>query len=363
LKVLHIIDSLTIGGAESVAVNSVNALSEVDIEAYLCVTRKEGPLKKKISGTVNYLFLSRRQIIDIQSFKKLRKYVIDNNINVIHAHTTSSFIGFVIKLFTKNTVLIWHNHTGAYVNLKGIKLMTLKGISYYFDAVINVNKALNTWSLKKMNSKKSFFIPNFADFNSKITNKTKLKGVKDKRVVCVAGLRKEKDHITLFKSFKLFLKENMDWSLHIVGNDYEDAYSRELYKFITDNDLDKSVFFYGGCQDIKNILNQSTIAVLSSVSEGLPISLLEYGLAKLPVICTDVGECGLVIKHDKSGYLINPKDETEFASYLTKLANSKEERIKFGYNLNREVNLYYSKETIICDLINIYKNCLQTLNT
>ncbi|MFK5889306.1 MAG: glycosyltransferase [Flavobacteriaceae bacterium] len=353
MKVLHIIDSLSVGGSENVAVNLTNALANYNIETFLCVTRKEGVLKQSVDKKVNYFFLDRTKIIDIKAFEKLRKYIIENNITVIHAHTTSSFIGFIIKLTTKKTVLIWHNHTGAYVKLKGFKLLILKLISFYFDAIVNVSKTLNEWTLKNLNSKNNFYVPNFAYFSND-SQKTKLKGITGKRIVCVAGLRPEKDHITLFKSFNLFLKDNQDWTLHIIGKDYKDTYSEELYKFITENNLEKVVFFYGECRDIKNVLSQATIAVLSSISEGLPISLLEYGLLKLPVICTDVGECGQVIKHNESGYLTKPKNEIEFASYLSKLANSKDSRIKFGDILNRDINLCYSKETVIRDLINIY---------
>jgi len=361
LKVLHIIDSLSAGGSENMAVNLANALTECNVDTFLCVTRKEGALKQSIDKKVNYFFLDRTKVIDIKAFKKLRSYVKAHNISLIHAHTTSSFIGFIIKLTTKKTVLIWHNHTGAYVKLKGFKLLTLKLISFYFDAILNVSKTLNDWTLSNLNSKNNFYLPNFAHFSNK-NQKTKLKGITGKRIVCVAGLRPEKDHITLFKSFSIFLKDNQDWTLHVIGKDYKDTYSKELYEFVIKNDLENTVFFYGECQDVKNILRQGTIAVLSSISEGLPISLLEYGLAKLPVVCTEVGECGQVIKQNESGYLTNPKNEIEFASYLSKLANSKDDRIEFGDILYRDISLYHSKETVIRDLINIYKNCLQTLN-
>jgi glycosyltransferase involved in cell wall biosynthesis len=55
-------------------------------------------------------------------------------------------------------------------------------------------------------------------------------------------------------------------------------------------------FVYGSLQDVENILNQATIAVLSSQSEGLPIALLEYGLHKKPVVVTAVGDMPMLIK-------------------------------------------------------------------
>jgi glycosyltransferase involved in cell wall biosynthesis len=52
-------------------------------------------------------------------------------------------------------------------------------------------------------------------------------------------------------------------------------------------------FVYGSQQDVENILNQATIAVLSSQSEGLPVALLEYGLYK-PVVVTAVGDMPII---------------------------------------------------------------------
>ena len=47
--------------------------------------------------------------------------------------------------------------------------------------------------------------------------------------------------------------------------------------------------------------SKHTIGVLASKFEGLPVALLEYGLAKLPVVITDVGECNKVVTHLKDG--------------------------------------------------------------
>jgi hypothetical protein len=65
----------------------------------------------------------------------------------------------------------------------------------------------------------------------------------------------------------------------LVGKDFEDVYSQNK-KLYSEQHLEHVVFFYGSQQDVENILNQATIAVLSSQSEGLPVALLEYGLHK-----------------------------------------------------------------------------------
>ncbi len=358
-KVIQIIDSLSVGGAETVAVNIANALSEQNIKSFLCVTRKEGLLKNNLNTGVEYLFLNRKKIIDLKAINKLIKFIKSNKINLIHAHSSSYFIAVCVKLINFKVKIIWHDHSGNSEFLKNRNSFPLNVFSLFFSSIIVVNRQLKIWATNKLYCRKNYFINNFAVFNN--TDKTsKLKGILGKRVINLAGFREQKDHITLLRAFKLFLKSFPNWTLHLVGKDYKDDYANLIHNFITSNNLSDNIFIYDVRKDIKNILSQATIGVLSSKSEGLPVSLLEYGLAKLSVVCTDVGACASVIKHGQSGYLVPPKDFAKLAFYLIKLAQVKENQVKFGENLEHIIKINYSKESVIKDLIKIYSNCLQT---
>ena len=61
IRVLQLIDSLQVGGAEVLAVNISNSLSKQGIVSHLCATRTEGPLKENLDPTVEYLFLERKK--------------------------------------------------------------------------------------------------------------------------------------------------------------------------------------------------------------------------------------------------------------------------------------------------------------
>ena len=88
--------------------------------------------------------------------------------------------------------------------------------------------------------------------------------------------------------------------------------------------MDNHVFVYGSCSDVHHILRQSTIGVLSSKSQGLPLSLLEYGLAKLPVVVTNVGDCNKVISNKDEGLLVESENDIVLAEALINLIiNSK----------------------------------------
>ena len=65
ISVLHIVDSLRPGGAETIAVNTCNALNEDgSVKAYLCSTRLKGELINNINELDSYLFLEKKKSID-----------------------------------------------------------------------------------------------------------------------------------------------------------------------------------------------------------------------------------------------------------------------------------------------------------
>ncbi len=351
LKVIQIIDSLNVGGTEVLAVNLANSYLDFNISSHLCTTRKEGFLKEKLEANVGYIHLSRKTTLDITSLLKLKKYIKSNNISIVHAHSTSLFFACCLKVINPKLKLFWHNHTGANINLKGGKYFLIKILTTYVDGIINVNEELRLWSKNKLNHKNCIKLNNFPLFTDN-SRKTKLKGENHKRIVCVAALRPEKDHLNLLEAFKIINKNFPKWTLHLVGKDYYNDYSIKIKNYIFKNELKKSVFLYGMCSDIKYVLEQSTIGVLSSENEGLPISLLEYGLAKLPVLATDVGECKDVINNTNA--IVLPKNSTLFSESLSKLIKSEELREEISTGLYNNVNLNFSKKKFISRIKRFY---------
>lgn len=353
LGVIQVIDSLNAGGAEVLAINIANLLHEEGINSHLCVTRKEGILKENIKDEIGYIFLKRNKSIDFYALLTFKKHLKKNKIGIIHAHSTSSFFAFCVKLIHPKVKIIWHDHYGKSQELNLRKTFPLNIFSFFFKSIISVNSNLKTWAKDTLYCKEVYFLNNFPIFNNTGVY-TYLKGKKGKRIIHLAAFREQKDHQTLIKSFKIFLEENKDWSLHLVGEINNDYYYEKIIALIKINGLEKYIFVYGSCLDIANILKQSTIGVLSSKSEGLPIALLEYGLAKLPVIVTDVGECAAVVEHNKSGILVASDNIKQLKNALNTLSNSNEKRNNFGELHYKNVVKSYSKENFIYELLKIY---------
>lgn len=354
LKVIQIIDSLNPGGAEMMAVNIANGLVENGIKSFLCATRLEGDLKTKVNDQVGYLFLNKKSSLDMNAFIKLRKFIKRNQIAVIHAHSSSYFIATIIKVVSPNVKLVWHNHYGNIINSPIIKISVLKIASFYFNHVISVNRILDKWSQVNLKTNKNSYLANFASFDLNVPNHTILHGELNKRIVCIANLREDKDYINLLKAFEKVLKKYSKWTLHIVGLDFQDNYSSKIKSFLTTHKLINHVFLYGTRQDIQFILKESTIGVLASKSEGLPVALLEYGLAKLPVVVTNVGDCGNVVTNEISGFVVNPNDDKQLAEAILKLIDEPNLSKILSEELFKTVTSKFSKEKYISKLIKIY---------
>ncbi len=355
MRILQLIDTLDSGGAERMAINYANLLSK-DCTSFICATRSEGLLKQSISAEVNFLFLNKKSTLDLIAIKRLHDYIKEHSIEIIHAHSTSFFIATLIKIFNRKIKLIWHDHYGNSEFLNERKHAALKLCSSKFNTIISVNKALKKWSENNLKCNNTIFLNNFVATNTNEIKETILKGLEEKRIVCLANLRPQKNHFMLLDAFKVVYAYDKDWTLHLVGKDQSDSYSSKLKEKINTLKLNDNVFVYGSRSDIHYILNQSDIGVLSSKSEGLPLALLEYGLAKLPVVVTNVGDCNKVITKSSEGFLVNSGDSEQFSKAIISYINNAQLKIQCGKALHANVITNFGENKIKDQLIKIYSN-------
>lgn len=354
MKVLQLIDSLEAGGAERVAVNYANGLLHFVEASYLCTTRAEGLLKGELKKDVGYLFLNKKTTLDSKAIKLLCQFIKDEKIQIVHAHGSSFFLATIIKLLHPKLKLVWHDHYGKSEFLKQRPKQVLKFCSRFFNHIFSVNSKLEAWAKTTLKVKSVNYLPNYAVKNNNPLT-TKLKGVEGKRIVCLANLRPQKDHLNLLKAFKAVLITEPMWTLHLVGQDFKDAYSKSIFDFINLNKLETSVFIYGSCADTSAILQQSTIGVLSSKSEGLPLALLEYGLAGLPVICTNVGDCSLVVSDVNEGRLIPSENSTALQRAMLHFITDLKQAKSVGNHLKIKVEYAFSEHSILKKIELLYQ--------
>ena len=355
MRIIQIIDSLEAGGAERMAISYANALAKKIEFSGLVVTRKEGPLLHQIDAAVSYLYLNKKGSIDLRALFKLRRYVLAHQVSIVHAHSTSFFLAFLLKLSCPAVQLIWHDHYGDSEFLVQRPTFVLRQVIPFFSGIVAVNQKLKGWAEQKLNFKNAIYLPNFPSQENNRGEQTFLKGILGKRILCLANLRVQKDHFLLLKIATKLKVSHPEWTFHLVGKDFEDAYSQKIKDSIVAFDLEKNVFLYGTQQDVAHILQQATIGILTSKSEGLPVALLEYGWHKKPIVVTSVGEIPSLIAHGTNGFLVAAQQADLFYEALVELINSEELQMEFGRALYQTV-LDHNSETIV---IGKYLNWLQ----
>jgi glycosyltransferase involved in cell wall biosynthesis len=352
MRILQLIDSLRPGGAEKMAVNYANALAKKIDGSFLCSTRAEGLLKKQLASEIGYLFLKKQSSLDLRAFIKLKRFVRENQVEIIQAHGSSWYFGVLLKISVPKLKLVWHDHFGARAN-DNLGPGVLSFFSKYFDGIITVNPQLKDWAVKNLYCSEVEFIPNFASFGGREPKDNNLQNREGFKIIHLANLKPPKDHLNLFKAFGKLSRVNTSVSLHLIGKEENNFYSRELRNFIKEHGLEDKIYFYGEMEEIMNVLQQADLGVLSSSSEGLPVALLEYGFAGLPVVCTKVGECEAVV--GTAGILVPPNDQEALFLALKSYVENEVDRRKDSVAFHNHILEIYSEEAVIEKLLDFYQ--------
>ncbi|NMH29473.1 glycosyltransferase family 4 protein [Flavobacterium silvaticum] len=350
MRIVQIIDSLEIGGAERMAVNYANAIFKRTGFSALVSTRHDGPLKSAVGDDVVTLSLQRKNTLDFGAIMRLRKFCVAHNITHAHAHGTSYFVAAMLKFVYPGIKVIWHDHYGLSDFLDQRKFGLLKTFSGYFCGIITVNEKLRAWAINELKCPKVIFLPNYTNFGVDEIRQHEtsvLCGNPQSKILCLANLREQKDHFLLIKVAQKIRLAFPDWSFHLVGKDFKDEYSRELRETIQNENLEGSVFLYGSRPDSAKIISESEICILTSKSEGLPVALIEYGMQHKAVVATSVGDIPKVIADGETGFLAESGNEAEFSEKLIKLMSSRELRAAFGSKLKKTIEENYSEKAVI----------------
>lgn len=357
MRILQIIDSLEAGGAERMAVNYANALVGKIEFSGLVATRKQGAFLSQIDSNVSYLFLNKKSQLDFGALFRLRFFVLKNNVTHVHAHSTSFFFAFLLKILSPSLKIIRHDHYGNNESLAIRPSFVLKLTAPFFNGVVAVNQKLKSWSEVVLKSNNVVYLPNFPVKVTQVIHNTKLKGNLGTRIVSLANLREQKNHFLLLEVARKLKYSHPDWSFHLVGKDFEDAYSTQIKALIMEWQLENQVFLYGSRTDVSAILQQSTIGILTSVSEGLPVAVLEYGLSQLPIVVTAVGELPNMIENKVNGCIVPTNHAVEFHAALIELIQKESLRDQLAKALHQTITAEYSEPIVI----EKYINWVQTL--
>ncbi len=351
LRITQIIDSLEGGGAERMAVSYANALEGKIGFSGLIATRGEGLLKSEINPGVGYLYLRKKNVIDFSALWRLYQYCKVNRINILHAHSSSYFIAVLIGWMLPKMHVIWHDHYGMSDRLDERKAGILKSFSKFFSGIISVNYKLQQWALQTLHCSNVIYLPNFVPSKRDEPVSANLKGRPGKRILCLANLRPQKNHMMLLEVAARIRTMHPEWTFHIVGKDFNDSYSAQIKNKVETDNLSDNVYFYGSRNDAVALIDQCDVFVLTSISEGLPISLLEAGRAQKAVVVTAVGEIPNIIRNAENGMIVPSNDIDAFETALVAVLTNESLRTGIGNGLSETVRENYLDEVVIDNYI------------
>ena len=149
--------------------------------------------------------------------------------------------------------------------------------------------------------------------------------------------------------------------LRVVGSAEDLTYLHKLKRLASKLGINERVFWLGHRSDILELLDSSDIFVLPSSSEGLPIALLEAMARQVPVIGTDVGDMGDIIRSSKGGIVIKQPDHKAIAEAILFLS-SHSVRKEMGKRGRDFILRYHEPRSCLAKLMQIYEECADTVS-
>ena len=167
----------------------------------------------------------------------------------------------------------------------------------------------------------------------------------------VGRLAPTKDHATLLRAFALTRAHYPDLQLWMVGDGPLESNLRDLSKELG---LSDCVTFFGEQVDVSPFMLAADLFVISSITEGLPVSLLEAMSAGLPAVVTDVGGMGEIARLSGAVTLVPSSDPKGLAEALCNAVARRQELPKMGRLASFCYEQYFKPERMLDEYMSLY---------
>jgi glycosyltransferase involved in cell wall biosynthesis len=275
--------------------------------------------------------------------------------NIIHAHNiffTTSLLAVLIK-HTLHRKLVFSAHLGDISNLTLLGRWKALAAEIYekifgriiissSDVIIAVSDSVREHVLSLGASpNKVIVIPNGVDLKEFGPQANVQKG-NESNIIFVGRLIPNKGLEYLVRAAKILVDEKLKrLKFKIVG---DGPYRQQLEKLVAKNGLSTYFEFLGRVQRVSDVLRKGGIFVRPSLTEGMPLTVLEAMASGLPIIATNVGGTSEIIIHNETGILIEPGNVKQLAEALKYLIESPPEALRLGQNARTFIEHYYKEE-------------------
>lgn len=341
VKVVHVINSLKVGGAERI-VSSLAIGLKKDCQSSVIVIGGKSKSKneeKYLHNAVNLYYLNAKSFFSASTHIKVYKVLKSINPDVIHTHLGGLSYTFLTAKILRIKKIIHTIHSPKEPDDRRINLFHRFAFSLGATPV-TVSENVRSEMKKKLGKFQYQKIYNGIETNKSETKleRNKIKLAKNSFVfINVANLHQIKNHNLLIAAFSVVTKINKKCFLLIIG---DGILKNEIKKQIDRLNIKKYCKIISDCQNPEKYLRISDCFVLTSKSEGLPISILEAMRERVPVIATNVGGIPEIITDKKNGFLIPSNNVKELTKLMEKISTmskaDRQEISRNGYQTLRE---------------------------
>jgi glycosyltransferase involved in cell wall biosynthesis len=365
VKVLHIIKSLGRGGAEMLLPETLKLHNQSRFEFhYIYFLPWKDQMVKSLEengGTVTCIRATNNLQIITKS-GKIVKYILENNIQLIHCHLPwAGFLGRIVHRRLKIPVIYTeHNKQERYHLLTRL----LNRFTYNWQTgVIAVSNDVLMSIQKQIRIK----IPVYEilngvntdyfqrDKNSAMAIRQQLNIPDDAFIVgTIAVFRFQKRLKEWLEVFAAILKDHPQVYAIVVG---DGQLKEEIVQQVRDLKLEKRLILPGLQTDVKPWLSSMDVFMISSIFEGLPVALLEAMSMQCAIVTTDAGGIKEVIQHDKNGLMVSVDNWRNLKKELIRLFEDTELRKSLGQAARARVIEAFGMIRMVKELEELYLKC------
>jgi glycosyltransferase involved in cell wall biosynthesis len=340
LKIVHVVESLAVGGLERVVLQlAIWQRRRGDTCRIICLFDEGALAGEARAAGIEVLAIGKTRGPDLRALKRLRSAIRNSHADAVHTHNAVSHYytaAAVLGLGVTRTVNTRHGMGPAQGRARLERL--------YRAALLGTHAAVSVCdagrerfvSIGAMPESKAVVIPNGVSVAAieprndaaKLRLLAQLGRSAESVVIGIVGrLNPIKDHATLLRAVSLLILSGRSVQLVIVG----DGPTRASLESLADTlPLGKCVHFLGMRDDVSQLLPAFDIFALSSLSEGYSLALVEAAAAGLPIVATRVGGNADIVAHGKTGLLVETGDASALAGALEKLVDDATLRQRMG---------------------------------
>jgi glycosyltransferase involved in cell wall biosynthesis len=349
MNILQVINSLDCGGLEKLTLDLVKGLKSRGHNVTICCLEGLGELYGNNLDGVEAMSLKKKTGLDIGLPFRLASYIRQKRPSVIHTHNPGPLLyGTIAGRIAGVPVIINTRHGRAARHTSGlIWKMNDSLVAISHDAK---NELLKTNTVKPGKIAIIHNGVNLKEFNSNpenSLNEKKKLGLEASYIIgTVSRLSWEKDQFALIKAFTKVAAVEPCAKLVFVG---DGDLRNDLESLAKKLGLGDKVIFLSFRNDISSVIRSFDIFALSSLMEGISLSLLEAMASRKPVVVTDVGGNPEVVVDGVTGFLVPPKEPQKMADAIVKIMQNPELAQKMGEAGRRRVEAKFSLERSMSD--------------